>query len=201
MERRRPTEGLEVSALGLGCTGMSEFHGPREDERTMRALARAVELGLGLLETADTYGDEDLVGRFLRETGARMRVATRFGIVRRPGSYERIDNSPSYDRAACEASLRRLGGVLLYVHRIQPGRPIEEVMGALACPVAEGLVGHVGFCEPSAATLRRAQAVHPVAAVQSEWSLWMRDPRPTSCLRRGRSARGWCPTPRAAAAS
>ena len=94
--------------------------------------------------------------------------------MRRPGSYERIDNSPSYDRAACDAPLRRLG-VLLYVHRVQPASPIEEVMGALACPVAEGLVGHVGFCEPSAATLRRAQAVHPAAAVQSEWWLWTRE--------------------------
>lgn len=182
MERRRLTEGLEVSALGLGCMGMSEFYGPRDDARAMRVLARAAELGVDLLDTADTYGhghNEELVGRFLRETGARARVATKFGIVRRPGSYERrIDNSPAHARAACEASLRRLGVEridLLYVHRIEPGRPIEEVVGALAALVAEGLVAHVGLCEPSAATLRRAHAVHPVAAVQSEWSLWTRD--------------------------
>ena len=182
MERRRLTEGLEVSALGLGCMGMSEFYGPRDDARAMRVLARAVELGVDLLDTADTYGhghNEELVGRFLRETDARVRVATKFGIVRRPGSYERrIDNSPTYAREACEASLRRLGVErvdVLYVHRIEPGRPIEEVMGVLADLVAEGLVAHVGLCEPSAETLRRAHAVHPVAAVQSEWSLWTRD--------------------------
>ena len=182
MERRRLTEGLEVGALGLGCMGMSEFYGPRDDVRAMRVLAWAVKLGVDLLDTADTYGhghNEELVGRFLRETAAPVRVATKFGIVRRPGSYERrIDNSPAYARAACEASLRRLGVEridLLYVHRIEPGRPIEEVMGALADLVAEGKVGHVGLCEPSAGTLRRAHAVHPVAAVQSEWSLWTRD--------------------------
>lgn len=181
MERRRLAKGLEVGAVGLGCMGMSEFYGPRDDARALRVLARAAELGVDLLDTADTYGhghNEELVGRFLVQ-GGRARVATKFGIVRSPGSYERrIDNAPSYARSACEASLRRLGVEridLYYVHRIEPGQPIEEVMGALAGLVAEGKIAHVGLCEPSAATLRRAHAVHPVAAVQSEWSLWTRD--------------------------
>ena len=171
-----------MSALGLGCMGVSEFYGPRDDDRAMRVLARAVELGVNLLDTADTYGhgdNEELVGRFLREAAAPVRVATKFGIVRAPGSYERrIDNSPEYARAACEALLRRLGVKridLYYVHRLEPGRPVEEVMGAMTELVAEGLVAHVGLCEPSAATLRRAHAVHSVATVQSEWSLWTRD--------------------------
>ena len=170
MERRTLAEGLEVGAMGLGCMGMSEFYGPRDEARSMRVLARAEELGVDLLDTADTYGhghNEELVGRFLAQ-GGRARVVTKLGIVRSPGSYERrIDNAPDYARAACEASLRRLGVEridLYYVHRIEPGRPIEEVMGALAGLAAEGKVAHVGLCEPSAETLRRAHAVHPVAA-------------------------------------
>ena len=176
---RHLTPDLPVSALGLGCMGMSEFYGPTDDTESLRTLARAVELGCTSLDTADIYGpfdNERLIERFLRMSGANVTIASKFGIVRDGKAYTRtIDNSPEYARRACEASLERLGVEridLYYVHRIERDRPIEEVMGALAELVAEGKIGHVGLCEVSAATLRRAHAVHPVAAVQSEYSLW-----------------------------
>ena len=179
---RRLAPDLSVSTLGLGCMGMSEFYGPTDDSESLATLARAVELGCTFLDTADMYGpfdNERLIGRFVRESGANVTIASKFGIVRDGKSYTRnIDNSPAYARRACEASLERLGVEridLYYVHRIEKGRPIEEIMGALAELVAEGKVGHVGLCEVSAATLRRAHAVHPVAAVQSEYSLWSLD--------------------------
>lgn len=182
MERRTLTPTFETSALGLGCMGMSEFYGPRDDAASLRVLHRAAGLGIDMLDTADTYGsghNEELIGRFLRESGRRVKVATKFGIVRRPGDYARtIDNSPDHARRSCEDSLRRLGVEridLLYVHRIEASRPIEEVMDTLGALVAEGKVGAVGLCEVSAATLRRAHAVHPVTAVQTEYSLWTRD--------------------------
>ena len=182
MEQRTLADGLAVSALGLGCMGMSEFYGPRDDAESLRVLARAVELGATFLDTADIYGphhNEELIGRFLRESGAEVTIASKFGIVRQGNAYERrIDNSPDYARRACEASLRRLGVEcidLYYVHRVDSARPIEEVMGALADLVREGKIGHIGLSEVSAATLRRAQAVHPVAAVQTEYSLWTRE--------------------------
>ncbi len=167
--------------------GMSEFYGPSEDAGSLRTLARALELGVTLFDTADTYGlghNEELLGRFIREGGAarrgRMVLATKFGIVRAAGQYERrIDNSPAYIRAACEASLRRLGVEridLYYCHRRDPQVPIEDVAGALGELVAEGKIGAIGLSEVSEDTLRRAHAVHPVAAVQSEYSLWSREP-------------------------
>jgi aryl-alcohol dehydrogenase-like predicted oxidoreductase len=176
-----------VSALGLGCMGMSEFYGPSDDAESLRTLARALELGVSLFDTADTYGlghNESLLGRFLDEGGAARRrqavVASKFGIVREAGTYERrIDNSPAYIRSACEASLRRLGVEridLYYCHRRDPDVPIEEVVGAMAELVAEGKIGAIGLSEVSVETLRRAHAVHPVAAVQSEYSLWSREP-------------------------
>jgi len=176
-----------VSALGLGCMGMSEFYGPSDDAESLRTLARALELGVSLFDTADTYGlghNESLLGRFLDEGGAARRrqavVASKFGIVREAGTYERrIDNSPAYIRRACEASLRRLGVEridLYYCHRRDPDVPIEEVVGAMAELVAEGKIGAIGLSEVSVETLRRAHAVHPVAAVQSEYSLWSREP-------------------------
>ena len=182
MQQRTLANGLSVSTLGLGCMGMSEFYGPRDDAESLRVLARAVELGVTFLDTADIYGphhNEELIGRFLRESRHEVTIATKFGIVREGNAYERrIDNSPDYVRRACEASLRRLGIEridLYYVHRIDGTRPIEEVMGALADLVREGKIAHIGLSEVSAATLRRAQAVHPVTAVQTEYSLWTRE--------------------------
>lgn len=184
MEHRRLANApFEISPVGLGCMGMSEFYGPRDDVRSMATLGRALELGVNFFDTADMYGhghNERLLGDFMRASKVQPVVATKFGIVRSiEGSYERrIDNSSTYVRAACEASLKRLGVEaidLYFIHRIEPGRPIEEVMDSLGRLVTEGKVRAVGICEPSAATLRRAHAEHPIAAVQSEYSLWSRD--------------------------
>ena len=175
--------GLRVSALGLGCMGMSEFYGPSDDAQSLATLGRALELGVTFLDTADTYGhghNEQLVGRFLAGRSAKVVLATKFGIVRTPGKYERrIDNSPAYVKAACEASLRRLGVEVIdlyYAHRVDPAVPIEDTVGAMADLVRAGKVRALGLSEVSAPTLRRAHAVHPIAAVQSEYSLWTRDP-------------------------
>jgi len=175
--------GLRVSALGLGCMGMSEFYGPSDDAQSLATLGRALELGVTFLDTADTYGhghNEQLVGRFLAGRRAKVVLATKFGIVRTPGKYERrIDNSPAYVKAACEASLRRLGVEVIdlyYAHRVDPAVPIEDTVGAMADLVRAGKVRALGLSEVSAPTLRRAHAVHPIAAVQSEYSLWTRDP-------------------------
>jgi len=179
--------GATVSALGLGCMGMSEFYGDSDDRESLNTLARALELGVNFLDTADTYGlghNETLIGRFLKQGGAARReqvvVATKFGIVRQAGQYERrIDNSPGYIRGACEASLQRLGIDaidLYYCHRRNPAVPIEDVAGALADLVAQGKVRQIGLSEVSAETLRRAHAIHPIAALQSEYSLWSRGP-------------------------
>lgn len=182
MQKRSLSANLEVSALGLGCMGMSEFYGPRDDAESMEVLHRACDLGVTFFDTADMYGphhNEELVGCFLKERKPKAVIATKFGIVRKPGEYARtLDNSPEYAQAACEASLRRLDVDhidLYYVHRIDRDRPVEEVMGALSRLVDAGKIGHIGLCEVSAATLRRAHAVHPVAAVQTEYSLWSRD--------------------------
>jgi len=179
---RSLTPDLAVPAIGLGCMGMSEFYGPTDDAESLATLSRAVELGCTFLDTADIYGpheNERLLGRFIQQSGASLTLASKFGIVRDGNAYTRtIDNSPDYARAACEASLERLGVEhihLYYVHRIDPARPVEAVIGALAGLISDGKIGHIGLCEPSAATLRRAHAVHPIAAVQSEYSLWTRD--------------------------
>ncbi len=180
-KRELGKSGIWVSEIGLGCMGMSEFYGPSEDDASLAVLQRASELGVTLFDTADTYGlghNEILLGAFLK--GRRdVAVATKFGIVREPGKYERrIDNSPDYIAKACDASLKRLGIEtidLYYAHRIDPAQPIEETVGAMARLAEAGKVRALGLSEVSPATLRRAHAVHPIAAVQSEYSLWTRD--------------------------
>jgi len=173
---------LAVSAIGLGCMGMSEFYGARDDAQSLRMLHQALDAGIDFFDTADMYGpyhNEELIGRFLAQNKPKVRIATKFGIVRQAGEYRRsMDNSAQYARASCEASLRRLGVEqidLYYIHRIDPARPIEEAMLGLAQLVREGKIARIGLSEVGSATLRRAHAVHPVAAVQTEYSLWSRD--------------------------
>ncbi len=182
MQHRTLGTDLTISALGLGCMGMSEFYGARDDDESLKVLARAVELGVTFLDTADMYGphhNEELIGRFLAEHRPSVHIATKFGIVRAPGEYRRtLDNSPAYIRHACEGSLKRLGVEridLYYVHRVDSATPIEETMETLSSLKREGKIAHIGLCEVSAETLRRAHAVHPVTAVQTEYSLWTRD--------------------------
>jgi aryl-alcohol dehydrogenase-like predicted oxidoreductase len=184
MDRRSlGQDGTTVSAIGLGCMGMSEFYGPRDDAQSLDTLAAALEHGVDLLDTADMYGaghNEELVGRFLTGRRDQVVLATKFGIVREPGRYERrVDNSPAYIRAAAEASLRRLGTDVIdlyYMHRRNTDVPVEDAVGAMADLVRAGKVRQIGLSEVSVETLRRAHAVHPIAAVQSEYSLWTRDP-------------------------
>ena len=174
--------GLEISALGLGCMGMSENYGPSSDVENVAVLKRALDLGINFLDTADSYGphrNEELIGRFLSGRRAQIVVATKFGFVRSSDpAVPAIDNSPAYIRSACEASLRRLNIDVIdlyYVHRVDPRWPIEETVGTLADLKREGKIRAIGLSEVSAITLRRAAAVHPIAAVQSEYSLWLRD--------------------------
>lgn len=175
--------GIEVSAIGLGCMGMSEFYGPSEDSASLATLEFALASGVTLFDSADTYGvghNEELLGRFIRGKRDRVVVATKCGIVREKGKYERrIDTSPAYIKSACEASLGRLGIDtidLYYLHRLSADVAIEDSVGALADLVKAGKIRSIGLCEVSARTLARAHAVHPVSAVQSEYSLWTRDP-------------------------
>ncbi|PWC76148.1 aldo/keto reductase [Azospirillum sp. TSH64] len=173
---------LSVSEIGLGCMGMSEFYGPTDDAQSLTTLERALELGVTHYDTADMYGsghNETLLARFLAGKRDRVTLATKFGIVRQPGEYaRRVDTSAAYVAQACDASLKRLGVEtidLYYAHRINPDIPVEETVGAMADLVNAGKVRALGLSEVSAATLRRAHAVHPIAAVQSEYSLWTRD--------------------------
>lgn len=181
----RMLAGQAVHPLGLGCMGMSEFYGPADAAESLATLRMAYALGVQHFDTADTYGlghNEELLGRFLRELAPSQRaelvVATKFGIVRAQGTYERrIDNSPAYVRAACEASLQRLGVErigLYYCHRRDAQVPLADVIGAMADLVRAGKVAALGLSEVSAASLRQAHAQHPIAAVQSEYSLWER---------------------------
>ncbi|MHA6631487.1 aldo/keto reductase [Pseudonocardia sichuanensis] len=185
--RRLALGGLNVPVLGLGCMGMSEFYGSAEersdDAAAVATIRRAIDLGAGHLDTADMYGvgaNEELVGRAVAGRREEVVVATKFGNERGPdGAFLGIDGSPEYVRAACDASLRRLGIDaidLYYQHRVDRRIPVEETWGALAELVAAGKVRHLGICEAAPATIRRAHTVHPVAAVQTEYSLWTRDP-------------------------
>jgi aryl-alcohol dehydrogenase-like predicted oxidoreductase len=175
-------EGLKVSAIGLGCMGMSDFYGPADHASNLQVLNHALDMGVSFLDTADMYGvgrNEELLAEVLKSRRREVVLATKFGNVRKPtGEMVGVDGSPAYVVAACEASLKRLGVEqidLYYQHRVDPKVPIEETVGAMAGLVRAGKVRHLGLSEASAETIRRAARVHPIAALQSEYSLWTRD--------------------------
>jgi len=181
--RRLGRDGPEVGPIGLGCMGMSAFYGPRDEAESLATLDRALELGVTLFDTADVYGphtNEQLLGRWLRGKRDRVVLATKFGIAGAPDPSKRIlDGSPAYVAKACDASLKRLGIDtidLYYLHRVDPNTPIEDTVGAMARLVEAGKVRYLGLSEASADTLRRACKIHPITALQSEYSLWSRDP-------------------------
>ena len=184
MEKRSlGKSGLAVSAIGLGCMGMSEFYGRHEDADSIRTIHRALDLGIDFLDTADMYGigrNETLVGSAVRDRRARVVLATKFGNVRgSDGSFLGVNGKPDYVRSACEASLKRLGVEVIdlyYQHRVDPATPIEETVGAMAELVREGKVRYLGLSEAAPQTIRRAHAVHPITALQTEYSLWSREP-------------------------
>ena len=174
--------GLTVSALRLGCMGMSEFYGPTDQKEAIATIHRAIDLGVDFLDTSDVYGlgrNEDLVGQAIRDRRDKVFLATKFGILRgSDGSWQGVNGKPGYVRSACEASLRRLRVEaidLYYQHRVDPEVPIEETVGAMADLVREGKVRLLGLSEAAPQTIRRAQAVHAIAALQSEYSFWTRD--------------------------
>src|SRR3954471_7054263 len=181
-QRALGRQGLVVSSIGLGCMGMSEFYGQGSEAESIATIHRALEVGINFLDTADMYGpftNERLVGRAIRDRRDGVVLATKFGSVRgEKGEFLGIRGDPDYVRAACDASLQRLGVEhidLYYQHRVDTKVPIEDTVGAMAELVDAGKVRHLGLSEASAETLRRATAVHPIAALQSEWSLWTRD--------------------------
>jgi aryl-alcohol dehydrogenase-like predicted oxidoreductase len=183
-DRRLGAQGLQTFPIGLGCMGMSEFYGPSNEKESVATIHRALELGINMLDTADMYGpftNEELVGRAIKGKRDRVIIATKFGNVRDPKDPTKrgINGTPAYVRQACEGSLKRLGVEtidLYYQHRVDKNTPIEETVGAMAELVREGKVRYIGLSEASVATIRRAHKVHPISVVQTEYSLWTRDP-------------------------